>query len=64
MFKTFSLWLEALHESIQTTQQVRADLWLLNNMSDRDLHDIGISRGEIREHIYGEKSNRKAKQVS
>ena len=64
MFKTFSLWLKALHESIQITQQVRAKLWLLNNMSDRDLHDIGISRGEIREYIYGEKSNRKAKQVS
>jgi len=56
--------LQRSFRAVQRTQQARADLWLLNNMSDRDLHDIGISRGEIREHIYGEKSNRKTKQVS
>ena len=56
--------LERSFKAIQKTQQARADLWLLNNMSNRELRDIGISRGEIREHIYGEKSNRKTKQVS
>ena len=50
--------------AVQRTQQARADLWLLNNMSNRELRDIGISRGEIREHINGKKSNRKTKQVS
>jgi uncharacterized protein YjiS (DUF1127 family) len=64
MFKTFSLWLKALHESIQITQQVRADSWILNNMSERELRDIGTSRGEIREHINGKKSIRKTNQVS
>jgi len=50
--------------AVQRTQQARADLWLLNNMSNRELRDIGISRGEIREHINGKKSNRKTNQVS
>jgi hypothetical protein len=26
----------------------RADYWILNNMSDKELHDIGIARGDIR----------------
>lgn len=34
--------------SIQKAQQARADFWLLNNMTDKELHDIGIARGEIR----------------
>lgn len=51
--------LERSFKAIQRTQQSRADLWLLNNMSNRELRDIGISRGEIREHINGKKSNRK-----
>jgi uncharacterized protein YjiS (DUF1127 family) len=33
---------------LQKAQQARADYWILSNMSDKDLHDIGISRGEIR----------------
>ena len=56
--------LERSFKAIQKTQQSRADLWLLNNMSNRELRDIGISRGEIREHINGKKSNRKTNQVS
>lgn len=35
-------------KSIAKAQQARADYWLLTNMSDKDLHDINISRGEIR----------------
>ena len=34
--------------SLQKAQQARADYWILTNMSDRELHDIGIARGEIR----------------
>jgi len=56
--------LERSFRAIQRTQQARADLWLLNNMSDRELRDIGTSRGEIREHINGKKSIRKTNQVS
>ena len=33
--------------SLQKAQQARADYWILTNMSDRELHDIGIARGEI-----------------
>jgi uncharacterized protein YjiS (DUF1127 family) len=38
-------------------QQRRADYWLLQNMSTKDLRDIGITPGEIRQRIYGPKSN-------
>lgn len=35
-------------------QQRRADYWILMNLSDRELKDLGIGRSEIRERIYGE----------
>ncbi len=38
---------------IQKNQQRRADYWILMNMSDKELHDMGISRGEIRQKVYG-----------
>ena len=34
--------------SLQKAQQARADYWILTNMSDKELRDIGIARGEIR----------------
>ena len=45
--------------ALQEAQQARADFWLLQNMSDKELRDIGIARGQIREYTYGEKSNLK-----
>jgi uncharacterized protein YjiS (DUF1127 family) len=39
-------------KAIQKNQQRRADYWILMNMSDKELHDIGISRGEIRQKVY------------
>ena len=39
--------------SIQETQQRRADLYILMNMSNKELKDIGIGRSEIRQRIYG-----------
>jgi len=39
---------------IQNHQQRRADYWVLKNMSNKELHDIGISRGEIYNRVYGE----------
>ena len=44
IIKTFTDFLE----SLQKAQQARADYWILTNMSDKELHDIGIARGEIR----------------
>lgn len=47
-------WFAALIKAIQEGQQKRADYWLLQNMSDKDLHDIGIGRGDIHRVVYGE----------
>ena len=42
----------------EIAQQKRADFRLLQMMSDKDLNDIGIGRGDIRRVIYGsEKEN-------
>ena len=38
----------------EIAQQKRADFRLLQMMSDKDLHDIGIGRGDIRRVIYAE----------
>ena len=38
--------------SIQKSQQKRADFWILQNMSDKDLKDIGVTRGEIKSKVY------------
>ena len=53
MFKTFSIWLRALHDSIQKSQQARADLWLLAHLTDRELKDIGVSRYDIKRRMNG-----------
>lgn len=42
----------AVVKKIQHMQQRRADYWLLQNMTDKDLNDIGISRGEIYDKVY------------
>lgn len=46
--------LKRFFEKIQDMQQRRADYWILMNLSDRELRDLGIGRSEIRERIYGE----------
>jgi len=38
---------------IQENQQRRADYWVLQNMSNKELHDMGISRGEIYNRVDG-----------
>ena len=39
-------------KKFQENQQRRADYWLLKNMSDKELKDIGISRGEIAQRVF------------
>ena len=39
--------LKKLLRSIQESQQKRADYWILQNMTNKDLRDIGITRTEI-----------------
>ena len=41
-------------KSIQEAQLRRANYWMLHNMSDKSLRDIGLSRGEIYDKIYSE----------
>lgn len=41
-------------KAIMDSQQRRADYWILMNMTDRELHDIGIARGQIREVLEGD----------
>ena len=42
-----------LFEAIERIQQKRADYYILMNMSDRELRDLGIGRSEIRHRLYG-----------
>ena len=46
--------LKRLLKRLQDSQQRRADYWLLHNMTNKDLRDIGISRGEIKSKINGQ----------
>jgi len=41
-----------LAKAFVSYQQSRADYWMLQNMTDKQLKDIGITRGEIRERFY------------
>ena len=41
-------------KAIQEGQQRRVHYWQLQNMSDRELRDIGVSRAEIQNKIYCE----------
>jgi uncharacterized protein YjiS (DUF1127 family) len=38
--------------SLQESQQRRADYWILQNLSDKELRDIGITRSEIAHTVY------------
>ena len=41
----------------EIAQQRRADFRILQMMTDKDLNDIGIGRGDIRRIIYAEEEN-------
>jgi len=51
-------WLKKIFKRFEEYQQKRADYMLLQMMSDKDLQDIGIARGSIREIIYGDYEGR------
>ena len=44
-------------KTIEIAQQKRAEYYMLTKFTDRELHDIGIGRSQIREIIYGKESN-------
>lgn len=47
-------WLKNIFHKIEEAQEKRAQYWMLQNLTDKELRDIGISRGQIREAIYGD----------
>lgn len=49
-------WLKKLIKKIIEAQEKRAEYWVLQNLTDKELQDIGIGRGQIREVIYGDVS--------
>ena len=51
-------------KTIEIAQQKRAEYYMLTKFTDRELHDIGIGRSQIREIIYGKESNGKTTEVS
>lgn len=41
--------LKKMHAGIVRMQERRAAYWMLQNLSDKELQDIGVTRGEIRQ---------------
>lgn len=46
--------LKRLMNRIIEVQEKRAAYWMLQNLSDRELRDIGIGRADIRRMVYEE----------
>ena len=44
----------AIWNRMSDYQDRRASYWMLQNMTDRRLSDIGVSRSEIRSRVFGE----------
>ena len=53
MWKRFELWFEAYARH----KVAKVAMCELRALSDRELKDIGISRGQIREYAYGGKTD-------
>tara|TARA_B110000483_G_scaffold237514_1_gene312413 strand:+ start:1056 stop:1334 length:279 start_codon:yes stop_codon:yes gene_type:complete len=51
--KATAKFFSSIGASIVKGQQARADFWMINNMSNKQLKDIGITRGEIKQRFYG-----------
>lgn len=47
------LWFKRLFELFIEYQQKRADYMILKMLSDKELRDIGLTRGELRSTVYG-----------
>jgi uncharacterized protein YjiS (DUF1127 family) len=49
--------IKRLFEKIAKSRQRTADLFILHNLSDKELRDIGITRGEIVQRVYENKTS-------
>ena len=56
--------LKKVFKAIETYQKKRADYLLLHMLSDRELHDIGIGRSQIKEVVYGESTDGETAKIS
>lgn len=45
-------WLKKAFKRFEAAQQKRADYYILNRLSDRELSDMGISRCDIKRLVY------------
>ena len=52
-FETFSKWLKELNEKRIQEKLARATVKELSKLSDKELRDIGIARGDIHSIAYG-----------
>jgi uncharacterized protein YjiS (DUF1127 family) len=52
-FKAVTKFFASIGNALVVAQQKRVDYWRLNNMTDKQLKDIGITRGEIKQRFYG-----------
>jgi uncharacterized protein YjiS (DUF1127 family) len=41
-------------KAIARTQERRAAYFVLQNMTEKQLRDIGVTRGELRQRVYGD----------
>jgi|14BtaG_2_1085337.scaffolds.fasta_scaffold22733_3 uncharacterized protein YjiS (DUF1127 family) len=46
--------LRKIWKAIEESNKRRVDYYLLSNMTDRQLKDLGLTRGEIRYRIYND----------
>ena len=51
MLKNLKTWIAGIYFEIQKGQQLRAEYTVLSNLTDRELKDIGLTRGELKHRI-------------
>ena len=52
MFKSIFSAISCVNKSIIKSRQASADLYLLQNLTDRELQDIGVTRGDLIHRYY------------
>lgn len=45
-------YLNKVFKKVQIAQERRAAYFMLHNLNDRQLKDMGVTRGEIRQKVY------------
>lgn len=51
MLKNLKTWIAGIYIEVQKGQQLRAEYIVLSNLTDRELKDIGLTRGELKHRI-------------